>query len=210
MPRYSMPSQDWLACFGIFHSQQTHMLPYQKHSKQTQSGGQRCQRPSYHEATLIDLLFQVLYLSVQIHLAGWEQQEWGKHGKTRATAIFQLIKNKLKHVHSCDSCDSCDFGMPRCLFGKAVIVQLHLVMAMKAIGGQLLLQVCDGGNHAVHLLREVTEKSLRSPECFLITLNFKYFLMCLTYSYVFNVFAHAYDQPRAGQENPPTEENLGV
>ena len=84
----------------------------------------------------------------------------------------------------------------RCLFGKAVIVQLHLVMAMKAVGGQLLLQVCDGGNHAVHLLRggigEVTEKSLRSPE---------YFVMCLTYSYVFNVFAHAYDQPRAGQEN---------
>ena len=34
--------------------------------------------------------------------------------------------------------------------------------------------------------------------------------MCLTCSYVFNVFAHAYDQPRAGQENPPTEENLGV
>lgn len=35
-------------------------------------------------------------------------------------------------------------------------------MAMKAIGGQLLLQVCDGGNHAVHLLRGEAEKSLRS------------------------------------------------
>jgi hypothetical protein len=40
-------------------------------------------------------------------------------------------------------------------------------MAMKAIGGQLLLQVCDGGNHTVHLLRRA-EKSPGSPECFLM------------------------------------------
>ena len=38
------------------------------------------------------------------------------------------------------------------LLGKAVIVQLHLVVTMEAVGGQLLLQVTDGGNDTVHLL----------------------------------------------------------
>ena len=69
--------------------------------------------------------------------------------------------------------------MPRRLFGKTVIVQLHLVMAVKAVGGQLLLQVCDGGNHTVHLLKEAKRRILNDLNAFDIFVRIQRLCTCL-------------------------------